>query len=105
MRTINYIVVISTDDPEATIQSETRAYLRNGLRNVPYHWLITAAGEIQEGRVPAESAYCVPGKNKESLVIALAGQRGTLPQEKALEELTAWLLSVDPQPVLLDLRG
>ena len=76
MRTINEIIVhcsATFPDQVVTVADITRWHRQLGWKTIGYHFLITLAGEIQEGRPIEEiGAHCT-GHNANSIGVCYAG--------------------------------
>ncbi|MBR0195134.1 MAG: N-acetylmuramoyl-L-alanine amidase [Paludibacteraceae bacterium] len=76
MRTINEIIVhcsATFPDQVVTIADITRWHRQLGWKTIGYHFLITLAGEIQEGRPIEEvGAHCT-GHNANSIGVCYVG--------------------------------
>ncbi|MBQ6977928.1 MAG: N-acetylmuramoyl-L-alanine amidase [Paludibacteraceae bacterium] len=76
MRTINEIIVhcsATFPDQVVTVADITRWHRQLGWKTIGYHFLITLAGEIQEGRPIEEvGAHCT-GHNANSIGVCYVG--------------------------------
>jgi len=73
-RKINKLVVhCSASNQDVDIEDIKRWHIDRGWRTVGYHWVITADGQMQQGRPEYQMGAHVAGHNKNSIGICWVG--------------------------------
>lgn len=91
-RKIDMIVVHCSDsDPKRTTLDDIRQWhIARGFHNIGYHWVVNAAGAVQQGRRESETGAHCHGDNANSIGVCLIGKDTfTEAQFEALHELVA----------------
>lgn len=102
MREIKEIVVhcTFTGDEDVTVRDLDRKHRLIGWDGVGYHYVITRTGEVQTGRPVDRAGAHVPGLNKYSIGVAMAGgapeDNFTQAQYRALGMLVSGLATKYP---------
>lgn len=104
MRRIRKIIIHCTATPEGrhvTVADIRRWHLRNGWKDIGYHWVVLLDGTISPGRPETEVGAHCKGENADSIGVAYVGgcdknmkpkDTRTVAQKAALERLCRELL-------------